>query len=347
MNAALLYDKEDLRLETIPDPEIGEGEILFKTCTASICGTDIRMWKNGHAFASPGKPLVIGHEMSGTIAQIGPGVTGYKVGQRVCVAPNYNPVSSYLTVAGEGHLDPDYRALGIHEHGAFAEYVRIPREAVLQGNVFPIPDHVSFAAAALAEPLSCVYNAYEKARTGPGDVVLIVGAGPIGVMHAKISRMAGAGKVIINDRNEARLALVRSLDPGFLTIDGDIGTELNRLTNGRGADVIITACSSAEVQARAIELAAVNGRIIFFGGLPKGKSIVPLDTNIIHYRQLLVTGTTRQSLRQFQKTLDLIADGLIRVDDLVTSTYKLRDIHQAFSGAMGRTAGLKTRISFE
>ena len=109
------------------------------------------------------------------------------------MAPNYNPVSSPLTVAGEGHLDPNYRALGIHENGSFADYVRIPREAVLQGNVFPIADHVSFAAAALAEPLSCVYNAYEKAQTKPGDVVLIIGAGPIGVMHAKISKMAGRG----------------------------------------------------------------------------------------------------------------------------------------------------------
>jgi L-iditol 2-dehydrogenase len=347
MNAALLYDKEDLRLETLADPQIGEGEILLRTRTASICGTDIRMWKNGHAFASPEKPLVIGHEMSGTIEKIGAGVRGYQVGQRVCVAPNYNPVGSELTVAGEGHLDPDYRALGIHEHGSFAEFVRIPREAVLQGNVFPIPDHVSFAAAALVEPLSCVYNTYEKARTGPGDVVLIVGAGPIGVMHAKISRMAGAGKVIVNDRHKDRLALVRSLDPSFITILGDPGEELMRLTKNRGADVIITACSAADVQTRAIELAAVNGRIIFFGGLPKGKSIVPLDTNIIHYKQLVVTGTTRQSLRQFQKTLSLIGDGLIQVDDLVTSTYPLSYIHQAFSSAVERTGGLKTRISFE
>ncbi|SDT98712.1 L-iditol 2-dehydrogenase [Verrucomicrobium sp. GAS474] len=346
MNAALLYEKEDLRLGTLPEPQIGEGEVLIRTGGASICGTDIRMWKNGHAFATPDQPLVIGHEMAGTIARVGAGVRGLQAGQRVCVAPNYNPVSSELTVAGEGYLDPDYRALGIHEHGAFAEYVRIPREAVLQGNLFPIPNHVSFAAAAMVEPLSCVYNNYEKARTGPGDVVLIVGAGPIGVMHAKLSKMVGAGKVIVNDRHEDRLALVRSIDPSFITICGDPGEELKRLTGGRGADVIITACSSADIQARAVELAAVNGRVLFFGGLPKGKSHVPLDTNLIHYKQLLVTGTTRQSLRQFQKTLALIADGLLVVDDLVTATYPLGEIQKAFAGAVSRTGGLKTAISF-
>src|SRR5882724_158712 len=183
MLAALLYDKENLRIEELPTPQIANGEILLRTMSATICGTDIRMLKNGHAFASPAHPLVIGHEMSGTIAAIGAGVTGFDVGQRVCVAPNYNPVRGKQVIMGDGHLDPNYRALGIHEHGAFAEFVRIPREAVLQGNVFPIPDHLSFAAAALAEPLACVYNAYEKARTGPGDVVLIIGAGPIGLMH--------------------------------------------------------------------------------------------------------------------------------------------------------------------
>ena len=115
-----------------------------------------------------------------------------------------------LTVAGEGHLDPGYRALGIHEDGAFAEFVRLPALAVQQGNVFPIADHVTFAAAALVEPMACVYNAYEKARTGPGDTVLIIGAGPIGVMHAKMSKLAGASKVIINDIHPQRLAMAQS-----------------------------------------------------------------------------------------------------------------------------------------
>jgi L-iditol 2-dehydrogenase len=346
MQAALLYDKQDLRLEELPTPQIGDGEILLRTASASVCGTDIRMLQHGHAFATPDHPLVIGHEMAGTIEHIGAGVSGLQRGQRVCVAPNYNPVTSRLVAAGEGHLDPGYRALGIHEHGAFAEFVRIPRDAVQQGNVFPLPEHVSFAAAALVEPLACVYNAYEKARTGPGDVVLIFGAGPIGLMHAKISRMAGAAKVILTDVNESRLALARSLDPGWITIAGDPGAELTQLTDGAGADVIITACPVPAVQTRAIELAAVNGRVIFFGGLPKGKSVVPLDTNLIHYRQVLVTGTTRQSLRHFQKTLELVADRKIEVEDLITSTHTLAEVGLAITRAASGT-GLKARIAFE
>lgn len=345
MKAARLFGPNDLRIQDIPVPETGPGEILLRTASASVCGTDIRMWKHGHAFASPESPLVIGHEMAGTIEKVGVGVGGRRVGERVCVAPNYNPVSSRLTVAGDGHLDPGYRALGIHDDGAFAEFIRIPALAVQQGNVFPIPDHVSFAEAALVEPMACVYNAYEKVRTGPGDTVLIIGAGPIGVMHGKMSKLAGAGKVIINDVNEERLAMARRIDPSFITVGGDVRAEIARLTGGAGADVIITACPVPEVQTLAIELAAVNGRIVFFGGLPKDRAVVPLDANQIHYRQLVVTGTTRQSLRQFQATLALVADGVLRLEDLVTSTHPVEETEQAIA-AMATASGLKARLAF-
>jgi L-iditol 2-dehydrogenase len=347
MRAARLYDKNDLRVEAHSVPEIGDGEVLLRTRAATVCGTDIRMLKNGHAFASPAAPLVIGHELAGVVEKLGGGVSGFHVGQRVCVAPNYNPVSTPLTIAGLGHLDPGYRAIGIHEDGAFAEFVRIPRDAVTQGNVFPLPDSVSFAAAALVEPLACVFNAYEKARTGPGDHVLIIGAGPIGVMHAKISRMAGAGKVIVNDINPERLEMAKKLVPDIIPIGGDVElrSEIMTLTGGTGADVVITACPVPEVQPMAIMLAAVEGRVIFFGGLPKDRSVVPLDTNVMHYRQLTVTGTTRQSLRQFKTTLDLIADGVIQVENLITSKHSIDEAETAIHNAAQAT-GLKSLVEF-
>ncbi len=345
MKAARLFGKNDLRVQDIPIPELLPGEILLRTAAASVCGTDIRMLKHGHALATAESPLVIGHEMAGTIEKVGQGVAGYEAGQRVCVAPNYNPVPSKLTVAGEGHLDPNYRALGIHEDGGFAEFVRIPSLAVQQGNVFPIADHVSFTEAAMIEPMSCVYNAYEKAGTRPGDLVLIIGAGPIGIMHAKISKLAGAGKVIINDLHAERLRMAREVDATFITIQGDVRSEVARLTDGAGPDVIITACPVPEVQTLAVEIAAINGRIVFFGGLPKDRAVVPLDANLIHYRQLVVTGTTRQSLRQFQATLDLVTNGVLRLEDLVTSTHPVEEAEAAIA-AMANATGLKARLAF-
>ncbi len=341
MKAARLFGKNDLRTEELATPKAGPGELLLRTAIASVCGTDIRMLKHGHAVT----PLIMGHEMAGIIERVGAGVTGFDPGDRVCVAPNYNPVSSKLTIAGEGHLDPNYRALGIHEDGAFAEFVRIPAMAVQQGNVFPIAGHVSFTEAALVEPMACVFNAYEKARTGPGDTVLIIGAGPIGVMHGKMSRLAGAGKVIINDLNPERLEIAKRIDPAFITIESDLRSELMKLTDGAGADVIITACPVPEVQSQAIELAAVNGRVVFFGGLPKDRAVVPLDTNLIHYRQVMVTGTTRQSLRQFQAVLALVSERVLRLEDLVTSTHRIEDAEMAIH-EMAAARGLKARLEF-
>lgn len=345
MKAARLFGKNDLRIQDIPVPDIEPGEILLRTAAASVCGTDVRMLKHGHAQATLDTPLVIGHEMAGTIERIGTDVSGYEIGQRVCVAPNYNPVSSKFTTSGDGHLDPNYRALGIHEDGAFAEFVRIPSLAVQQGNVFPIADHVSFTEAAMVEPMSCVYNAYEKAGTRPGDTVLIIGAGPIGVMHAKISKLAGASQVIINDLHPERLEIARNIDPSFITIHGDVRSEIHRLTAGAGPDVIITACPVPDVQTLAVEIAAINGRIVFFGGLPKDRALVPLDANLIHYRQLVVTGTTRQSLRQFQATLALVTGGVLRLEDLVTSTHPVEETEKAIA-AMANATGLKSRLSF-
>ncbi|CAN5399352.1 zinc-dependent dehydrogenase [soil metagenome] len=346
MIAAFLYGQGDLRVREVDEPLAGPGEIIMRTGSASVCGTDIRMLRNGHPQVTPDAPLIIGHEMAGTVEAVGDGVAGWHRGDRICVAPNYNPTSTKLTVMGLGHLDPGYRALGIHEHGAFAEYVRIPALAVQQGNVFAVPDGLSLAEAALAEPLACVFNAYQKARTGPGDTVLVVGAGPIGLMHVKMSRMAGAGYVILNDRNPGRLELARQIDPALQTVTGDPGALVEELTGGAGADVIITACPSPEVQSRAVELAAVNGRVIFFGGLPKDRAQVPLDSNLIHYRQIEVTGTTRQSLAQFRKTLDLLIARSLRVDDLITSTHPVQDALAAVEAASsGR--GLKARIAFD
>ena len=345
MIAARLYGQNDLRVEDMPVPEPGPGEILLHTAGASICGTDLRMWKHGHFFASAERPLVIGHELAGTVERTGAGVTGFSRGQRVCIAPNWHPIPSRLSIAGDGHLDPGYRALGIHEDGAFAEFVRIPALAVQQGNVFSIADHVSFQEAALVEPMACVYNAWEKARTGPGDTVLIIGAGPIGVMHVKMSRLAGAGRIILNDRHDDRLEMARAIDPALVTVNGDLRSEVMRLTGGEGADVIITACPSPEVLPLAVELAAVNGRVVFFGGLPKDRAVVPLDANLIHYRQLMVTGTTRQSLRQFQATLALVTDGVLRLADLVTATHPLAETDKAMTG-LAKKRGLKTCLSF-
>jgi len=338
VKAARLFGKDDLRVEAIPDPTLGEGEILVRVRAAMICGTDVRMLKNGAKVT----PVTLGHELAGVIEELGAKVAGYQRGQPVAVAPNYGCGVCDSCVSGQGQHCPDLRAIGIHLDGGFAELVRVPAAAVAQGNVCPIPASLSFAEAALAEPLSCVYNSFERAHMVPGDSVLIVGAGPIGLLHAKLYRLAGAGQVLIHDLNEQRLADCARHDPTFVTIGADrVKEQVLERTRGRGADVIVTAASSAAAQQLAFQLAALDGRVIFFGGLPAGKEVVGLDTNVIHYKQITVTGTTRQSLAQYRRCLALLGSGRLAVQGVITATYPIDRASDAFAAA-ARGEGLKS-----
>jgi len=345
MKAALLYGKEDLRIENVPVPEISENEILLKVKAALLCGTDIRMFKNGAKNADKDHPLVLGHEFAGIIEKVGDKVKGYAAGMKVAVAPNMGCGVCDRCVSGNTQQCADYYAFGISIPGAFAEYVKLPEDAIRQGNIVEFAE-VSFAEAALAEPFSCVFNAYEHYRVYPGDVVLIVGAGPIGLMHAKLAKISGASAVIINDISTERLTLCVKIDPFFTPASPDNLREIVRkLSHGRGLDVAVTATPAPQAQAMVLELMNLDGRVSFFGGLPADKQIVSLNTNIIHYNQVAVSGTSRQNLRQYRKTLELITRNVVGVRDLITDRYRLEDLAEAFERA-GHGLGIKHAVEF-
>lgn len=347
MKAAFLYNKMDLRVKDVPVPAIGDNEILLKVQSASICGTDVRMHTHGYRNVDEEHPLILGHEVSGIIYAVGSNVGSvYCKGMRVAVAPNMGCGHCDLCVSGNTHLCEDYRAFGINMAGAFAEYLVIPEAAIRQGNVVPIPDHLSFEEAALAEPLACIYNAFQRLAITLGDDVLVIGAGPIGLMHAIMAKKAGAAKVIISDLNQGRLAFVDENYEDFVTVPLDqLDDRVKQLTDGRGVDVCITANPSPQSQIKSLELTAVNGRINFFGGIPKGADLSGFDTNLIHYRQLVVSGTTRQSVSQFRKVIKLIADGVLPVDKLITHRYVLDDIQSAIDHIKAGQ-GIKHAINF-
>jgi L-iditol 2-dehydrogenase len=338
MRAVRLFGKDDLRVVTVSDPALGDGEILVRVRASAICGTDVRMLRNGAKVL----PITLGHELSGVVEEVGRGAGCCRPGMAVAVAPNFGCGVCDECVAGRTHQCPQLQAVGIHVDGGFAEYVRVPAAAVAQGNVCPIPEGLSFVEAALAEPLSCVYASFERARLAPGDSVLVIGAGPIGLLHAKLYRLAGAGLVMVHDLNEARLAVCAQEAPSIVTIGPErVKERILELTHGRGADVIVTATSSPASQQLAFQVPAQDARVIFFGGLPAGQEVVPLDTNVIHYKQITVTGTTRQSLEQFRRCLRLLGSGRLPVRAVVTSTHPLENAIEAFAGA-ARGEGLKS-----
>jgi L-iditol 2-dehydrogenase len=346
VKAARLFGRLDLRVEEIPVPVINDNEVLIKVKSAFICGTDVRMYKNGKMGIDFSHPVILGHEFAGIIEETGKNVRSYQKGMRVAVAPNYGCGVCSFCVSGNNQLCRNSNSIGVTVDGGFAEFVCIPENAVSQGNIALIDGALSFEAAALAEPLSCVYNAYEKIGIYPGDKVLIIGAGPIGIMHAKVARLAGASQIYLHDVNTERLLQCEKIDPNFIAVHTDsLKAEMMKRTQKRGVDLVITAASVPAVQEEAFTLAGINGRVMFFGGLPAGSSFVSLDTNEIHYKQLTVSGTTRQSIRQYRKVLGLLASGSLMVDDLVTSCSSVEHIHKVIEDVLAGK-GFKISIRF-
>lgn len=346
MKAAVMYGKENMRVQEYPTPEINDNEVLVRIKSAAICGTDVRMYRNGVKNVDEDHPLIIGHEMAGVIEKVGKNVTAYVPGMRVAVAPNMGCGICDDCIRGNGHMCKEYKALGISLDGGFAEYVRVPEAAVRGGNLVPMADNVSYAEAAITEALSCVYNGSQQCNIRPGDFVLVIGAGPIGIMHAMLAKMAGATKVIINDIAVNRLELCKEIDPSFITVSENVIDFVMKETNGHGVDAVITACPVPAAQQTALEVAANYGRICFFGGLPEDRKMVPLNTNLIHYKQLICTGTTRASLKQFKDVLGFVSAGIIDVKKLITAEFSLDEIDKGMELAIA-AKGLKNVINMD
>ena len=346
MLAAKLYGANDLRIVSCDKPQIGEDEMLMKTSAAAICGTDLRMIGNGYKGVDADHPLTLGHEISGVIEQVGARVQGYQPGMKVAVAPNIGCGICDACVNGDTHLCATYRAFGINMDGGFAEYVRIPADAIVQGNVMNLDPDMPMDVAAIFEPMSCVVNGQEQADVRLNDTVLIVGAGPIGLMHALLAYARGASRVFLRDLSPERMDQGVAIDHRIVPIvEENLLDAVMRLTNGRGVDVCITACPSGAAQAESLELMAMNGRVLFFGGLPAGKDRVTLQTNLIHYRQLKISGSTRSNLRQYRSVARMVAAGNLNLDSLITHRFPLDRFAEAV--AFARSAqGLKTIIQF-
>lgn len=338
MLAATYHGPEDLRVEQVPIPKIGPGEVLLKVNSASICGTDLRIYKGGHRMYPNGTVRIPGHEMVGIVAELGEGVVGLERGTRVFVAPNMGCGTCPECISGNNNVCANYRAIGINIDGAFAEYVRIPSAAVAQGNLMQIADNVDPAVAALIEPFACVLRGQNAVHIQPGDVVLVMGAGPIGVMHLKLAQLRGAAKVIVSDPNGERVAqaVMMGADLGVVPPEDNLEEILSQASGGRGADVIIVAAPAHQAQELALQLAAIGGRINFFGGLPKDRPTIQFDSNIVHYKELLITGTTACSTNDCRQAALIVNSGRIDLSGLVTARFPLFKAVDAFAAALDR-----------
>ena len=338
MLAAVYHGPNDIRVENVQKPEINKDELLIKVLSASICGTDLRIFHGNHRLYPPGTIRIPGHEVVGDIIAVGGEVTGYSIGQRVFVAPNMGCGHCKQCITGNNNQCANYQALGVTMDGGFAEYMKVPANSIRQGNIIEVSKDVDPAVAALIEPFACVLRGQNAVHIKPGEVVLVIGAGPIGVMHTKLAKARGAGKVIVSEPISTRADQVRKMGADLVInpVEQNLRNVLDEVTNGKGADVIIVAAPVHAAQESALELAAIGGRINFFGGLPKDRPTINFDSNLVHYKELVITATTACSTADCWQATDIVNAGLIDLSELVSQRFPLNEAVQAFAAAEDR-----------
>lgn len=337
MKAAVLEALNEMVVKEVPTPEVDDNSVLVKVKACAVCGSDIRIYHSGNNRVIP--PQILGHEMSGDVVKVGNNVTKFKVGDRVAIGADVPCGECVFCEAGIGNNCQINYAMGYQFAGGFAEYVLLNKIVVNYGPVHKIPDHVTYDVAALAEPLGCVLNALELSEIKLGDTVVIIGAGPIGCMIIEVARKMGATKIIVVQRSRPRLEMAKKFgaDVYICSNEEDSVTRVLEETGGLGADVVITSNPSPEAQVDAVKMAKNRARVNLFGGLPKNKSMVTLDTNIIHYKELFIHGAHGQMPIHHQKAVELIASGTINANNYISHKFSLDQIHKAFEAAEGHS----------
>ena len=309
----------DVRLEDAPEPSAGPREVKLRVRNCSTCGTDVKISRAGHQHIDP--PRVMGHEVAGEVVDVGSDVGGWDPGDRVQVIAAVPCGRCPDCLRGWETICPDQTSIGYHYEGGFAEYLIVPEQVLAVDGLNRIPDGLSFAEASVAEPLACALNAQELAGVEAGDDVVVVGSGPIGCLHVRLARARGARRVTLVELNRGRLDMAAKLvhpDHAVCSSEVDPVAAVLEITDGRGADVVITAAASGKAQEDALQMAARRGRISFFGGLPKDKPTITLDSNLVHYRELTIVGANGSRPSHNKRALELIASGEVPVDDLIT-----------------------------
>lgn len=329
VRAALLYGKQDMRVEPMELPPMDAGALRVKVQTCGVCGSDVRMLNQG---PSPRYtlPVVLGHEFIGEVVEAGPEVTGFAVGDRVTAAPLVPCMQCYYCSRGLDNLCEDGPLFGVHLPGAFAEQVVIPGQMVRAGGVVRIPDGVDPDAAALVEILACVSNGLRQTEFRQGDSVLIVGDGPVGLTFLQLVRFLGAYDVTVSGMFPARMELARKLGADRVVDVSKENLEEALEKAGVQPDLCVIAVASIEASEQAMKLVRRGGSVLFFSGYVYG-SKATLDLIGLHYQQLHFHGSIDCTIRDFRQAAHLLPR--LRMGELVSAHYPLDEAAEAFRQA--------------
>jgi L-iditol 2-dehydrogenase len=344
MKATVLYGREDLRLECVAMPQAGPGELVVRVGAALTCGTDLKVYRRGYHAMMLKPPIPFGHELAGVISELGAGVTAFREGDRV-VALNSAPCDAcFFCNHGQQNLCEDL----LFNNGAYAEFIRIPAR-IVEKNTLLVPDGVPLEHAALTEPLACVVRGLEESGARAGDTMVVIGAGPIGLMFMHAAELSGV-KVIAVVKREDQINTAKLFGAckvvQFAAVEDVVAATRALTPEDRGADVVIEAVASPTTWEWAVDMVRKGGVVNFFGGPPSGTK-VRLDTNRLHYGDLTLKASFHHTPATCRTAFGLLTSGRFKCSEYITGRAGLEDVPGLFARMMTRNGGsrdIKTAV---
>ncbi len=342
MRATVFNAPGNVTVEERPRPEPGAGELRLRVGAASLCASDVRVYRGEkHAMAG----VIPGHEIAGVIDALGAGVSGLAEGDRVIVCPILACERCRFCLVGRRNRCLERRTLGYDLDGGFAEYLLIPEVLVRTGHVLRIPDALPLDIAALTEPAACVLASLDLCEVVAGSSMAIVGAGPMGLLHLLLGQKAGAGPIVVSEPNPARRAIAERwgadlvLDP----TSQDVKRGVLGVTDGYGADAVIVSVGAAELVPPALDLVRKQGSVNLFAGFPPN-SAIPFDPNLVHYGEINLTGSQNATTDQYRRTVAMLAT-VPHIDEVITNRYDIERGPEAYVSRLAMD-GLKSLVQF-
>jgi L-iditol 2-dehydrogenase len=319
----MYYNNQDVRLEELPEPEIGPGELLVKVLASGICGSDVLQW-----YRIKKAPLVLGHEITGKIVQVGEGVINYKVGDCVFVS-HHVPCNTCRYCLSGHHTACQTLHTTNYYPGGFAEYIRVPSLNVDRG-VFLLPKEISFEEGTFIEPLACVIRGQRIAGLQVGQSVLILGSGISGLLHLLLARSRGARRVITTDVNKYRLKSAEKLGADtVIHADQDVAARLRQINDNRLADLVVVCTGTLSAFNQALQSVDRGGTVLFFAATEPGVDL-PVPVNKFWRNEISLITSYGSSPQDAIVAIELIRAGRIPVKNLITHRLSLKDTGLGF-----------------
>lgn len=337
MRVAMYYNNHDIRVEEMPTPQIGPGEVLLKSLACGICGSDVMEWYRIHK-----APLVLGHEVTGEIMETGKGVKRFKKGDRVFVSHHVPCNTCHYCLNGNHTVCDTLRSTNF-DPGGFAEYVRVPEINVDRG-VFILPDNMSLEDGTLIEPLACVVRGQRLARIEPGQTVVVIGSGISGLLHILLARASGAGRIIATDINKYRMDMAGKFGAdSVISAHDDLPSRLLRLNDNRLADRVIVTTGAVSALKTALKSVDRGGTVLFFAPCGPG---VELSVPFNDFWRDCITLMPTYGAGPFdiEVAINLISSRRVLVQEMITHRLGLAETGSGFKLVVDAKESIKVII---